>query len=205
MGPKVAVVDYDPAWPGLFEEEKARLARALAPYALSIEHIGSTAVPGMASKPTIDIAVGLARLADAPRCIERMKALGYAYVPAFEAVLPERRYFRKGRTETDPATHQVHMVEVGSDFFDHDLLFRDWLRSHPEDAAAYAALKRELAKKHAADREAYTEAKTPFIHALKDKAREHRAKASDLRTGRGAGAAPPPPPPDAPRPPNSPP
>jgi GrpB-like predicted nucleotidyltransferase (UPF0157 family) len=205
MAARVAIVEYDPRWPGLFEAERARLAGALAPYALAIEHIGSTAVPGLASKPTIDMAVGLARLWDAPRCIERMERLGYEYLAKFENVTPERRYFRKGRTDLDQASHQVHMTEIGSDFWDRDILFRDWLRGHPQDAAAYAALKRELASTHGADREGYTEAKTPFVRAIQAQALEERAKASDLRTRRAAGAGPPPAPPGGPRPPSSPP
>jgi GrpB-like predicted nucleotidyltransferase (UPF0157 family) len=202
MAPRVLIVDYDPGWPGRFEQERARLAEALAPYALAIEHIGSTAVPGMPAKPTIDIAVGLARLGDAPRCIERMQRLGYEYVSEFEKELPERRYFRKGLTESQQATHHVHMTEVGSEFWDADILFRDWLRGHEEDATAYAAVKRELAARHGSDREGYTDAKTPFVRAVKEKAREERAKASDLRTRRVAGGAPPPHKLDAPHPPS---
>lgn len=202
MAPRIVIVEYDPAWPRAFEAERARLAEVLCPYALTLEHIGATAVPGLAAKPTIDIAVGLARLADAPPCTLRMARLGYDYRPELEAEMPERRFFRKGYTEGAQATHQVHMTEVGSDFFDRDLLFRDWLRGHPEDRAAYAALKRELAARHGDDRDAYTRAKADFIRALQAKAAEARAQASDLRTRRGAAAAPPLAPPGAPRPPS---
>jgi GrpB-like predicted nucleotidyltransferase (UPF0157 family) len=190
---RVTLSPYDPRWPGVFEAEKERLAKALAPYALAIEHIGSTAVPGLEAKATIDILAGIYQLSDAPRCIERMKALGYEYVPEFEAAIPERRYFRKalgGRPEAEHLFH-VHMVEVGSAFFERDLLFRDYLRGHPDTASAYTALKRELAAKHGAQREAYTDGKAAFVRSVQDAARAERASGK-ATTGLAAGAKGPP-------------
>lgn len=201
MPEPVAIVEYDPQWPALFEAEKARLVAALLPYSLAVEHIGSTAVPGLASKATVDMMVGLLRLDDAPRCVPRLVALGFTYRPEFEAQFPERRYF--ARPGDGPEDFHVHMVEVSSTFWDRHLLFRDWLRSHAEDREAYAALKRTLAAKFGADRDGYAEAKTPFVRTIEEKAREELAKASELRLRRAAGAAPPLPPPDAPRPPSS--
>ena len=87
-------------------------------------------------------------------------------------VVPERRYFHKGPPRG--RTHHLHMVEVGSDFWERHLLFRDILRAHPETARAYGALKRELAERHGADREAYTGTKTAFIAAAIERAREER-------------------------------
>ena len=161
------IADYDPAWPCLFEEEKARIVAAIGPYVLAVEHIGSTGVPGLAAKPIIDIMVGIRSLADARRCIGPLEALGYEYVAEYEVELPERRYFRKVRPR--PRTHHIHMVETTSDFWRTHLLFRDHLRSHPEDARAYEELKRRLATEFDTGRD-YTAAKSGFVKATLDKA-----------------------------------
>lgn len=168
--PPVVIREYDSEWPRLFEEEKAAILDAIGHVVAAIEHVGSTAVPGLAAKPIIDIMVGVRRLADAQQCIVPLQRIGYEYVPEFEVSLPERRYFRKG----SPRTHHLHTVEVGSDFWERHLLFRDHLRAHPEAAKAYGELKRDLAVRYGADREAYTEAKTPFIRAAEDLARRSR-------------------------------
>lgn len=170
----IVIVDYDPQWPGFFEAEKERLLEALRPYVLAIEHIGSTAVPGLAAKNTVDILPGLYLLQDAPPCIARLEKLGYTYRPDLEAELPERRYFSKGSGQ-GPGFH-LHMVEVGGDFWRRDIEFRDWMRQHPDDAKAYAGLKRELAHKFGGDRDGYTRAKTAFIEGIKAKARAEAGK-----------------------------
>lgn len=189
MAAPVLLSDYDPRWPALFEQERARIVEALAPYVLAVEHFGSTAVPGLAAKPTVDLMVGIFRLSDAPRCIPRMQALGYEYLPELEATLPERRFFRRG--PKGAGTHHAHMVEVGSAFWERHLLFRDHLRAHADVRDAYAQLKRELAGRHGEDREAYTDAKTPFIEAAVKKARAERAKAAEVSSPKAEGAAPP--------------
>ncbi len=169
----VVLVPYDRAWPRRFAEERDVIARALGDHAVAIEHIGSTAVPGLLAKPILDILVGIRRLSEAPACIAALEPLGYEYRPDAEAEIPERRYFDKG----PPAarTHHLHMVEFGSPFWMRHLLFRNFLRLHPERAAAYAALKAELAAKYTADRIAYTEAKAPFIEAAIEDARRELA------------------------------
>ena len=90
----VVVVPYDEAWPALFEEERDRIERAIGPWVEGIEHVGSTAVPGLAAKPVIDIMVGVKSLDDTPILVERLEAMGYEYVPEFERQMPQRRYFR---------------------------------------------------------------------------------------------------------------
>jgi GrpB-like predicted nucleotidyltransferase (UPF0157 family) len=178
--PRVTLSPSDPRWPSQFASEKARLAEALAPYALTIEHVGSTAVPGLAAKSTIDIIVGIYRLSDAPVCIARMQGLGYEYIAAFEKDIPERRYFRiqtVGAKEGEDLFH-VYMVEVGSDFFERDLLFRNFLRAHPEAAREYEALKIDLAGRVGHDREAYTDGKAAFVKKTQETARAERAKAA---------------------------
>ena len=93
-----------------------------------------------------------------------MEGMGYEYVPEFEDKFPERRYFRK--TTNGKRTHQIHMVEIGTDFWKRHLAFRDHLRTHPESANEYAALKKELAKQFENDREGYTNAKSEFIETI---------------------------------------
>ena len=158
----VVVIPYDEAWPALFEEERERIERAIGPLVGEIEHVGSTAVPGLAAKPVIDIMVGVKSLDDTPILVERLEAMGYEYVPEFERQMPQRRYFRKLRQGR--RTHQIHLVERSdAAFWDRHVLFRDYLRRHPRVAEEYALLKHELSGRFRKDRAAYTEAKTAFI------------------------------------------
>jgi GrpB-like predicted nucleotidyltransferase (UPF0157 family) len=165
----VVIVEYDPRWPTLYVEEKRRILAAIGSHILTIEHIGSTAVPGLGAKPIIDIMVGLRHLADAPPCIPRLQAIGYEYVPEHEQQLPERRYFHKGKEGN--RTHHLHMVETASEFWHRHLLFRDYLRAHPDTAQQYYELKKGLADQFRSDREAYTEGKTAFIKTIEARAR----------------------------------
>ncbi len=163
MPDPVIIVDHDPRWAELYEEERRLISGAIGPWLAGIEHIGSTSVPGLAAKPIIDTMVGVRTLDDACYCIEPLAAVGYVYKPELEAVMPERRYFNKGPQSNH---RHLHMVEVGSPFWQEILLFRDYLRTHPETAAAYAALKRDLAARFDRDREGYTDAKTEFIQSV---------------------------------------
>jgi GrpB-like predicted nucleotidyltransferase (UPF0157 family) len=165
----VVVVDYDPQWPSQYEEEKERILDVIGYVAVAIEHIGSTAVPGLGAKPIIDIMVAVARLADAERCIEPLQEIGYEYVPEYNDLIPERRYFHKG--PPGARTYHLHMVELTSEFWERHLLFRDSLRVHPEEAQRYDQLKKDLAAKFGSDRDGYTEAKTSFIESVIAKAR----------------------------------
>ena len=158
----VIVVEYDPTWPARYERERAGIVEALGDVmegVAGIEHVGSTAVPGLAAKPIIDIMVGLRELPVGERCVQPLEGLGYEY--RGDAGIPGRYYFRKG----NPRSHHLHMVEHGSEFWQRHILFRDLLRERPAVAREYAALKKELAVQYRTDRLAYTEAKTPFIDA----------------------------------------
>jgi len=163
----IEIVDYDTTWPARYEDEKHRILTAIGRFVAAVEHVGSTAAPGLAAKPIIDILVGLRSLADATNCIAPLNGLGYEYVPEWEAELPERRYFRRVRPR--PRTHHIHMVETTSEFWQRQLRFRDHLRAHPEDARAYEALKRELAAKFDVGRN-YAAAKSAFVRTILDKA-----------------------------------
>ena len=167
----VVLVPYDPSWPGRFEDEKRAIAGALRDSAVAIEHVGSTSVPGLLSKPTIDIQVGIRRLRDAPTCIGALESLGYVYRPDVEATMPDRRFFHKG--PPGRRTHHVHMVEFGGLPWMRPLLLRNFLRAHSDRAAAYGALKQALAARYPADRDGYTHAKGGFIEdAIADARRE---------------------------------
>jgi GrpB-like predicted nucleotidyltransferase (UPF0157 family) len=167
----VVVVPYDAAWPSLFEEERARIERAIGPWVEEIEHVGSTAVPGLAAKPVIDIMVGVGSLEDSPALVGCLDAMGYEYVPELERQMPSRRYLRK--MHEGRRTHQVHLVERSDAvFWDRHLVFRDYLRAHPEVAEEYARLKRGLSGRFRDDRAAYTEAKSAFIREVVLRAEE---------------------------------
>jgi GrpB-like predicted nucleotidyltransferase (UPF0157 family)/predicted acetyltransferase len=170
----IEIAPYDPSWPGMFAKEAARIAEALGEQLLGIEHIGSTAVEGLAAKPVIDIQVGVRSLGATPAIVRALSRLGYVYVPEFEAELPNRRYFRK--STGGRRSHQVHLVErTDTQWWDRHVAFRDWLRTHPADAAAYSALKIELAERHRDDRRAYTDAKADFISLIVGRARSAAA------------------------------
>lgn len=170
----MTLAPYDPAWPGQFAREAALLAAVFSGVDAVIEHIGSTAVPGLLAKPVIDILVGVPRLEDAERRVASLEGAGYEYVPKYEVELPERRYFRKPRL--GPRVYHVHCVVTHSALWVRHLAFRDHLRAHPDCAAEYAALKQELATRMG--KEHYTDAKGPFIAnvlaaALDDTWRDH--------------------------------
>ena len=176
MKAPVVIVPYNPEWSREFEQERARLEETFASTNAVIEHIGSTAVPGLAAKPVIDIMVGVAALSKAEARIESLRAHGYEYVPAYEAQLPHRRYFRKPLAE--PRTHHLHCVLTGSSFWQDQLVFRDYLRAHPAVAQAYATLKRDLASLYAVDRQAYSDGKSEFIASILSHARTGTASHS---------------------------
>lgn len=169
MAAPVIVVEYDPRWPALYEAERDRILAAVGDSMLRLEHIGSTAVPGLGGKPIIDIVAAVRQLHDAERCIQPLQGIGYEYVPEYDELIPERRYFHKGPPEA--RSFHLHVVELTSEFWESHLLFRDWLRSHPEDAHEYHELKHRLAARFGRDREGYTEAKSPFIESVVARAR----------------------------------
>jgi GrpB-like predicted nucleotidyltransferase (UPF0157 family) len=170
----IEVVAYDPRWPLRYQRERDRIAAALGENAVAIEHIGGTAVPGLPAKPVIDIMVGVPDIERAGQAVASLINLGYQYVPELESQLPERRYFRRG----SPDTHHVHMVAVSSDFWEEHLLFRDYLRTHPQAAEEYGKLKRGLASRFRFDRDAYRAGKVPFIDTVVDAARREAGRPS---------------------------
>jgi GrpB-like predicted nucleotidyltransferase (UPF0157 family)/aminoglycoside phosphotransferase (APT) family kinase protein len=170
MTVRIDIVDYNPAWREMFDSEKAKLLTAIGDYVAAIEHIGSTGVPGLGAKPVIDIMIGVRSLAEADKhCVEPITGLGYDYVKAFEKDTPFRRYFRKNSREGN-RTHQIHLVEYGSDWWKRHLAFRDYLRVHVDAREAYAQLKRDLATREFGTVSDYANAKSEFIKAIEAKA-----------------------------------
>ena len=158
----VEIVPYDAAWPTSFEMERTRLLDAIRPWlAGPIEHIGSTAVLGLAAKPVVDIMAGVESLVASRPAIAVLETREYCYAPYRTDVM---HWFCK----PSPAfrTHHLHLVPVGSRRWIEQLAFRDYLRANPDAAMEYAALKWRLADAHRFDREAYTDAKAPFVERV---------------------------------------
>ena len=162
----IEIVSYDPAWPAMFEEEAEKLRVVLGPWlAGPIEHIGSTAIPGVAAKPVIDIMAAVRTLDASRPAIAALAPLDYCYFP-YQA--DRKHWFCK----PSPAvrTHHLHLIPLDSPDWRRPIAFRNYLRAHPDVAAEYEALKRELAVRFRHDREAYTGAKSPFIDDITGKA-----------------------------------
>jgi len=174
MSEKVIIEEYDSAWIELFKKEKELIVSTIGQYIERIEHSGSTSVIGLASKPIIDIAVGLHSLDDAIHCIPLMQQLDYQYVPEYEEELPMRRYFRKPPQDYGKRKYHVHMVETTSDFWKEHIMFRDYLRNHESARDEYALLKKNLATKYEDDRSAYSYAKTDFVNKILELARKEK-------------------------------
>lgn len=160
----IRLAPYDPAWPERFEQERVALEQAIGQWTTGgIHHVGSTAVPGLAAKPVIDILVGVESLEASRPCFEPLAGLGYLYAPY---LAEEMHWFCKPHPSR--RTHHLHLVPTDSKRFHDELAFRDRLRASPGIVGEYATLKRSLAERFAEDREAYTEAKAEFIRHVLD-------------------------------------
>ncbi|HEX4391090.1 MAG TPA: GrpB family protein [Mycobacterium sp.] len=158
----IRVVSYDPQWPALFEREAALLGEAIGVWAIGgIHHVGSTSVPGLAAKPTIDIAIGVADLSTSRPCIDILADLHYCYWPYRAEVM---HWFCKPHQRR--RTHHLHLIPTDSPRFREEITFRDYLRTHPTSAERYQLLKQRLARKYPRDREAYTQGKADLVGEL---------------------------------------
>lgn len=128
----------------MFEAEKVKLVSALNEIVVRIEHIGSTAIPGIYAKPVIDILIGVKKLEDVnKKYIKKIETLGYQYIKEYEKELPYRRFFSKNDTDQN-RTHNIHLVNYHSAWWQRHILFRDYLRKNPNEAKKYEALKLQL-------------------------------------------------------------
>lgn len=155
---RIEIVDYDSGWPDLFRQTAQPIRAAMGDIAVRIDHIGSTSVPGAAAKPVIDIQISVRSFEPFESLHAPLESLGYVWRADNDD--KTKRFFRE-----PPGTRRthIHVRELGGWSEQQALLFRDYLRTHPDDIAAYATLKRRLAGEFADNREAYTEAKGPFI------------------------------------------
>jgi GrpB-like predicted nucleotidyltransferase (UPF0157 family) len=162
----IVVLDYDPAWPDLFEAVRRNLESLLAGLVLEISHIGSTAVPGLCAKPKIDVDVVLTDATAIPPGIERMKSADYTF---------HGNKYQDGMWAftTGRGSHGERIYLCAPDTATHEdrLLFRDYLRAHPEAATEYGRLKRRLASETADDWDYYTGGKGPFVAEIVARAR----------------------------------
>lgn len=154
----IVVVDYDPGWPGVFEQLRSQIWPVVREIAATIEHVGSTSVPGLAAKPIIDVDVVVPTDADVPSAITRLATLGYGHQGTLGV---------EGRDAfTTPGSsppHHLYLCPSGSLALANHLAVRDYLRAHPEAALEYGELKKQLASRFAHDVDGYTAGKTDAI------------------------------------------
>jgi len=174
MTRKIEVVPHNPNWAAMFQAEADQLTPIFGSEAVAIEHIGSSAIPGIKAKPIIDILVAVKDIEQVDDFNEQMIALGYE--PRGEFGIPGRRYFSTGHTDADRPRH-VHAFQSGNPQVARHIDFRDYMRAHPDDAQAYSRLKETLAEKFPNDVESYTGGKSDFIHEIDRKAAEWKANA----------------------------
>ncbi|MED4907449.1 GrpB family protein [Brevibacillus centrosporus] len=161
MGSRIVIVEYEPEWVLLFEELRTFILPVVRDIIVSIEHVGSTSVPGLAAKPIIDIDVVVRTQEGVLSAIQGLASLGYVHegdlgVSGREAFIPP----------SDVKWHHLYVCTYDNAEYKRHILFRDYLRSHPEEAKKYGELKLELAQKYVNDRIAYTEAKGQFVNRV---------------------------------------
>lgn len=154
----VIIQDYDQHWPQLFETLRSRIETVIQGKAAAIEHVGSTAVPGLAAKPIIDLDVLLISATDLPLVIAKLASVGYEH--RGDLGVAGREAFRGPQNDLP---HHLYVCPPSSPEYKRHISFRDYLRTHPAAANSYARLKRELVRKFGDDREAYTQAKSRFV------------------------------------------
>jgi GrpB-like predicted nucleotidyltransferase (UPF0157 family) len=176
MKSPIVIVPYDPAWPDIFDDEMERITGVVGHIIRRIAHVGSTAVPGLAANAIVDIAAGVADAESAKLCLKPLARIGYADVappPDGDAA----RYYYLGRHPKAGPVFHLHLMEFPSRCWDKRLLFRNYLRTHPDAAREYERLKRELAARFRDDGPRYREAKAGFIEkALRRARREKKNK-----------------------------
>jgi GrpB-like predicted nucleotidyltransferase (UPF0157 family) len=176
----VVIVDYDPRWAPDFEALRARIWPAIEDFAVGIEHVGSTSVPGLAAKPALDIDVIVASHEGVLDAVERLRVIGYDH--RGNLGIEGREAFRAAVNE--PAHHLYVCREDSAALRDH-LTFRDYLRANPETAQAYAELKRTLARQFPDDVDRYATAKTGFVTAVLERAGISQARIEHIRRENG--------------------
>jgi len=163
----IEIVDYDPAWPELFEREAERMRDVVGDHVLSIEHVGSTAVPGLAAKPIVDVCPVVEDM-DAARTVSDLLD-GADWPLARER--GDKPWIEHERVADSGQVYNVH-VRPREAAVESYLLLREYLRDHPEIRDEYARVKREAAEQYPHDVESYTRAKSDVIERAKERARQ---------------------------------
>lgn len=171
----VVVVPPDASWASAFEQVEADLLRELGDRVMGIEHIGSTAVPGLAAKPVIDVLVGVRSINDVAGCVPVLEANGWEFSADFNRNLVGRRFFLR-RNAHGARTHHAHFVVFGGQLWREYVSFRDALRASEVLRERYEALKRNLAARYHDQRELYTSSKTEFVKEVLGLAADQQPK-----------------------------
>ena len=172
MAQHIIVTEYNPAWSEMYENESAAIRKILGENCIEIHHIGSTAVPGLAAKPIIDIMPVVYDLEAVDKAAADFEKIGYEYMGEFG--IPGRRYLRKGG---DERTHQIHIFSKNStDDIERHLAVRDYLRTHSDISSKYAELKKKLAKMYPDDIERYCDGKDEFVREMEKTALRYKAR-----------------------------
>lgn len=188
---KVKLVKYDPEWKSLFEIEKKKLSNVVDSKGIKIEHIGSTSIPDICSKPVIDIMIGVEEKEQLDSNINNIISIGYAYVQKYEVYMPFRRYFFKLKNpdiqlpgiisfndpDIDNGNHEdsfhIHMVKINSNFWMNQLLFRNYLINNYKARKEYENVKKTLAKMEWNSINDYAEAKSSCIAKILEDAKNN--------------------------------
>ncbi|MGZ4056440.1 MAG: GrpB family protein [Bacteroidia bacterium] len=166
---KIELSEYNPDWQNIFLKEKMLLETVL-PIGSRIEHIGSTSIKDLCAKPVIDILCGVDNFLISSDLIDKITGLNYQYIEQYNAIIPDRRYFKK----TGENNFHIHLVQYDGQFWERHILFRDFLRKNEIIKNEYASLKRQLAQKDWIDGNEYAGAKTEFIKAIEEQAKREK-------------------------------
>jgi GrpB-like predicted nucleotidyltransferase (UPF0157 family) len=164
--PAIRLVEHDATWAARARDELARISAALGQLAVRVDHVGSTAVPGLAAKPIVDLQASVAAITPVDAYVAPLERLGYLFVP--DPASPEFHFFAKPPER--PRAFHLHVCEAGSRDERRHLAVRDYLRAHPDAAGEYDAFKRALVAAAPGDRLAYIAGKEPFMRALEERA-----------------------------------
>jgi GrpB-like predicted nucleotidyltransferase (UPF0157 family) len=166
---QILLVPYSPLWKVFFVAQQQQLLLLGNNLVAQIEHIGSTSIEGLAAKPIVDILVGLTNFErDATQFVNLMQQHNYTYNNTFEHLMPFRRFFTQ---QTEEMKFNIHTVQIGDEFWQRHLLFRDYLRQNPQKTADYLHLKQTLAAQNWESTGDYADAKTPFIRQTESDAK----------------------------------
>jgi len=163
---RVELISYDSNWKDMYKEESEKIKDVLSDIIIDIHHIGSTAIPGIKSKPAIDILVEVKDIEAVDQYNNKIEELGYEVMG--EHGIPKRRFFRKGGNKR---THHIHIFKVGNEEIERHINFKEYLIAHPDKAREYSKLKEKLANKYTYDVENYTNSKSDFIKKINRKAK----------------------------------